>query len=99
MDSNAGAANAAAAASILGGMMFTILMVTLVLTVFFVWCFWRVFQKAGYNGAMGLLCLIPSVGPLICLLVLAFGTWPNQRIDAFTGTPIGGVPMTPPPAV
>jgi len=95
MDNNAGA-NAAAAASILGGMMFSVIIVGLVLTAFFVWCFWRVFQKAGYNGAMGLLCLIPSVGPLICLLILAFGTWPNERIDAVAGTPLGGVPMTPP---
>jgi hypothetical protein len=67
----------------------TFLIVFIAMTVFFVWMFWRVFAKAGYSGAMGLLCLIPSVGPLICLIILAFAQWPNERPvvpPAATGT-------------
>ncbi len=44
----------------------------LVLTIV-IW--WKIFSKAGYSGAMGLLMLLPIVN-LIMLLVLAFGTWP-----------------------
>ena len=63
---------------IAGGVGLAVLILVALFTVFFVWLFWRIFQKAGYNGALGLLCLVPSVGPLICLLILAFGTWPNE---------------------
>jgi hypothetical protein len=99
MDNDSTNAAAAATTALFGGMMFTVIIIGLCLTVFFVWCFWRVFQKAGYNGALGLLCLVPSIGPLICLLILAFGTWPNQQPEVISAAPIGGVPMTPPPTV
>ncbi|MFO8014150.1 MAG: hypothetical protein R6X20_12700 [Phycisphaerae bacterium] len=36
---------------------------------------WKIFSKAGYSGALGLLMLVP-IANLIMLLVLAFGTWP-----------------------
>jgi len=39
-------------------------------------CWWKIFSKAGRSGAMGLLILIPVVGELIMLLILAFGKWP-----------------------
>ena len=38
----------------------------------------KIFSKAGYHWAMGLLMLIP-VANLIMLLVLAFGEWPIER--------------------
>jgi len=82
--------NANAFGSMFGGMLATIFLVGAVVTVFFVWCFWRVFQRAGFNGALGLLCLIPTVGPLVCLLILAFSTWPIEQ----QSVPVhGGVPM------
>jgi uncharacterized membrane protein YhaH (DUF805 family) len=62
----------------LGAFMGTFLIIGLIFIVLTVWLFWRIFAKAGFNGALGLLCLIPSVGFLICILILAFGTWPNQ---------------------
>jgi uncharacterized membrane protein YhaH (DUF805 family) len=46
---------------------------------FQVWLFWRIFSKAGYNGAMALLVLIPAFGPLIAMCMLAFGHWPVLR--------------------
>lgn len=36
---------------------------------------WKIFAKAGYSGALGLLMLVPLVN-FVLLLVLAFGTWP-----------------------
>ena len=29
--------------------------------------------------ALALLCLVPGVGMIIVLCILAFGTWPNER--------------------
>ncbi len=45
-----------------------------------IFCFWRIFTKAGYNGAMALIWLIPVIGPIVVISILAFGTWPaGQR--------------------
>jgi hypothetical protein len=51
----------------------------LVLMAFPVFCFWRIFTKAGYAGAMALIWLIPGVGPLIVICILAFGEWPIHK--------------------
>ncbi|MFV2052452.1 hypothetical protein [Aliiroseovarius sp. YM-037] len=40
--------------------------------------FWRIFDKAGYNGAWGLLSLVPGAA-MVLLVFLAFATWPNER--------------------
>lgn len=66
----------AAAAGMLAGFACVYIVVVLVITVFFIFCLWRIFAKAGYSGAMALLSLIPGIGPLICLCILAFGNWP-----------------------
>lgn len=73
-----------------GTIIATVLIFGAALTIFFVWCFWRIFERAGFSGALGLLCLIPSIGPLVCLVVLAFSTWPTAQVER---PPIGGVPM------
>jgi hypothetical protein len=39
---------------------------------------WRIAEKAGYSGSLGLLALIPVVN-VVVLLVFAFGTWPIER--------------------
>jgi len=39
---------------------------------------WKIFAKAGYAGALGLLMLIPIVD-VIMAFVLAFGRWPILR--------------------
>ena len=84
--------NTAQALAMFSAMMGTIVIVTLAFTVLFVWMFWRVFTKAGFSGALGLLCLIPSIGPIVCLVILAFSTWPNERA---TMAPVTGtMPMT-----
>ena len=73
-----------------GAMMGTFVLIGLAFIAVTVWLFWRIFVKAGFNGALGLLCLIPSVGFLICIIILAFGEWPSQRV----ATPVGTMPMS-----
>ncbi|MCP4747436.1 MAG: hypothetical protein GY874_15035 [Desulfobacteraceae bacterium] len=40
---------------------------------------WRIVSRTGYNPFLSILVLIPLVGPLIVLFVLAFGDWPVKR--------------------
>ena len=78
----------------LGGILATFLIIGTAITIFLVWCCWRVFQRAGFNGALGLLCLIPTFGPLICLAILAFGTWPiDERPQPQPVATPSGLPM------
>ncbi len=61
--------------------------------VFMVWLYWRIFTKAGYNGALALLNLVPA-GSLVCAIILAFGRWPvEDELAAARGLS----PMVPPP--
>jgi hypothetical protein len=39
---------------------------------------WRIVSKAGFNGALSLLGLIPLVN-IVMLWVFAFVKWPNER--------------------
>lgn len=72
--------DSAAAAGLLAGFACVYIVVVVVITAFFIFCLWRIFVKAGYSGAMALIALIPALGPLICLCILAFGNWPiNQN--------------------
>ncbi len=60
----------------------------LVVVAFTLWVYWRIFEKAGYAGALSLLNLVPGVGPLICVIILAFGRWPieDRLAAALAGT-------------
>ncbi|MBM4020007.1 MAG: hypothetical protein FJ288_17080 [Planctomycetes bacterium] len=51
------------------------MLVVLALVVFAIICWWRIFSRAGYSGALALLLLVPF-GELIMLCILAFGNWP-----------------------
>ncbi|MHC4834931.1 MAG: hypothetical protein ACYSOF_03870 [Planctomycetota bacterium] len=54
------------------------LVIVLVILALTVLIFCKIFSKAGYHWAMGLLVLVP-LGNLVVLLVLAFGQWPIHR--------------------
>jgi hypothetical protein len=69
-------ANDAAMAGLAAAGCMVWLVLLLAMVIFPIFCFWRIFAKAGYNGAMALLCLIPGIGMIIVLCLLAFGTWP-----------------------
>lgn len=43
---------------------------------------WRVCTRAGYSGALSLFHLVPVIGSLIVMAVLAFGTWPNGEASS-----------------
>jgi hypothetical protein len=50
----------------------------LIAIIFAVVIYWRIFSKAGYSGALGILMLVPIVN-LILLCVLAFAKWPIYK--------------------
>lgn len=98
MNSSTNTISDATAAGIFGGLFLIIGLVTIALIVFFVWLFWRIFARTGMNGALGLLCLVPYIGPLICLLMLAFSRWPiEDEIAAHRAGSSAFVPPSAPP--
>ncbi len=54
----------------------SIISVLVIIFVAIIW--WKIFAKAGYSGALGLLMFVP-IANLIVLLVLAFGEWPIYK--------------------
>lgn len=65
--------------SLLAGAVIVYFIIILAAVAFGIFLLWRIFSKAGYNGAMSLLILIPGIGSLIVVLILAFGDWPVLR--------------------
>jgi hypothetical protein len=87
----------AATASAFAAFFFVYVILIVAIVVFTLWVYWRIFAKAGYNGALSLLNLVPGVGPLICMLILAFGRWPiEDQLAMLQGH--GALPPTVPPA-
>jgi hypothetical protein len=87
--------NSATAASFIATMIIVYGIVIVALVVFTLWIYWRIFAKAGFNGALSLLNLVPGVGQLICMVILAFGRWPIEDELAVLrrgGPPAGAVP-------
>ena len=82
--------SAQTAGAIIGTTLLISAIITVAVLVFYIFIFWRICAKAGYSGALSLLNLIPGVGTLILLCILAFGTWPNQQMP-----PMGGYGMNP----
>jgi len=44
--------------------------------VLFLYPAWRIFHRAGFAPATALTVLIPFVGPLVAMAILAFAEWP-----------------------
>jgi uncharacterized membrane protein YhaH (DUF805 family) len=78
-------------AGAMAGMMGFFLLFGLAICVFAIFLFWRIFTKAGFAGPLSLLVLVPGVGGLIVLCILAFGDW--KVIPA----PYAGLQPYPPP--
>ena len=53
-------------------------LVGLVGFIFAIIIYWRIFAKAGYSGALGLLMFVP-IANIVMLCVLAFGEWPIYK--------------------
>jgi hypothetical protein len=89
--------SSAAAASFVATLVTIDVIVVIIVIAFMIWFYWRIFTKAGYSGALSLINLVPGVGHLICLIILAFGRWPiEDQLASLAGR--GAPPPVPPPA-
>ena len=79
MDNNY-SGNDAAVAGIMG-MMGTFAIIWLAVIVFFIFCYWKIFSKAGFSGALALLLLVP-IANIIVIAWFAFADWPALRKPA-----------------
>ena len=52
-----------------------ILFVALIITVLITWAYCKIFSRAGYCWALGLLTLVP-IANIVVPFILAFGDWP-----------------------
>lgn len=81
-----------------GPFFMVIVLIGLAIAVFSIFCWWKIFSKAGYSGALSLVFLagiIPFIGPFICLglfIWFAFADWPVRKGLAPAGN-AGGVQM------
>jgi uncharacterized membrane protein YhaH (DUF805 family) len=88
-----------AAAGFIATLLLFYTIVGVAIIAFSIWVYWRIFAKAGYNGALSLLNFIPGVGQLICIIILAFGRWPiEDRLAALSAPGSAPVPPSPGPA-
>jgi len=60
---------------LIAGMGIFFMFFMLVFFAFMIYCFWRIFTKAGMAGPLSLLVLIPGVGSIVVLCILAFARW------------------------
>lgn len=51
------------------------LMSILFSAILFLFPFWKIYQRVGLNPPMALLVLIPFIGVMVALAVLAFSDW------------------------
>lgn len=63
---------------VFGPVFFVSLAISLAVLILSIVIWWRIFAKAGYSGAMGLLMFVP-IANVIVLLILAFGRWPIEE--------------------
>ncbi len=74
--------------AMMGPFMAIFLIIGLLIAVFSIFCWWKIFSKAGHNGALSLIFIagiIPLIGPLICLglfIWFTFSDWPALKGQA-----------------
>jgi uncharacterized membrane protein YhaH (DUF805 family) len=82
--------------ALLAGMSGIILIIVFACLAFIIFLFWRIFSKAGMSGALAFLLLIPVVGSLIVLCILAFGQWKVIPLSSVVVAPPSYPPAYPP---
>lgn len=82
--------------ALMAGMGVVMFLVVAVIVAFVIFLFWRIFTKAGMSGALAFLLLIPGIGSLIVLCILAFGQWKVVPVAAAGYPPLGAPPNYPP---
>ena len=55
-----------------------VVLASLIVSILMVWAYCRIFSKAGYSWALGLLMLVP-IANIIMPFILAFGNWPIYK--------------------
>ena len=55
-----------------------ITLISLIVTVLLTWAYCKIFSKAGYCWALGLLMLVP-IANIVMPFILGFGDWPIQK--------------------
>lgn len=91
MDNGNSSAAAAFSAFAMGYCVFILAFVALTIFIF-----WRIFKKAGQNGAMSLIALIPGIGTIIVLCILAFSKWPIEtELEQQRMLHSGSIPQNP----
>jgi hypothetical protein len=58
--------------------------------------FWFICKKAGFTPWLSLLCIIPSLGTLVLLYVLAFAQWKVVPVPQAAWPPLPPNPPQPP---
>jgi hypothetical protein len=59
---------------------------------------WFILKKAGFSPWLALLCIVPSLGTLVLLYVLAFAEWKVVPLQQVVLAPPPGYPPLPPQA-
>lgn len=85
-------------AGLMAGMGAFFFLIGLLVMAFLIFCYWRIFTKAGLAGPLALLMLIPFVGWLVVLCILAFAQWNVVPAPPQYGTLPPNYPPVYPPA-
>jgi len=58
---------------------------------------WFILKKAGFSPWLALLCIVPSLGTLVLLYILAFADWKVVPLPQVAAYPPAYPPPPPPP--
>ena len=78
----------------IAGMMGFFMLFGVAIAAFAIFLFWRILTKAGLSGPLALLILVPAVGWIIVVCILAFSDW---RVVPAPNYGNGLQPYPPPP--
>jgi uncharacterized membrane protein YhaH (DUF805 family) len=81
-------------AGAIAGMMGFFMLFGVAIAAFGIFLFWRILTKAGLSGPLALLILVPAVGWIIVVCILAFSEWRVVPAPQFY---TGMQPYPPPP--
>jgi hypothetical protein len=73
------------------------IIILVVIAILMVPC-WFILKKAGFSPWLSLLCIVPSLGTLVLLYVLAFSEWKVVPAPQIAWTPPAPQPPLPPQA-
>lgn len=77
-DASSMSPDSAATLAAMGPFFATFGLIMLAVFVFMIFCYWRIFSKAGYSGALSLLMLVPLAN-IILFIWFAFADWPALK--------------------